>query len=134
MTPNHENIRTIEADKSVREGRLAKAKQFLHVADDARELAEDEDVADAVATLYIHAGIAAADAICAARLRRHARGQNHQQAISLLASVNKSASNQLKILLGMKTRAGYGHDPISSQDLIRAGRAAQSLVDLASLS
>lgn len=132
MSPGSENIRTVDADKHVRAGRLAKAKQFLQVADDARELAHDDEVADAAVTLYIHAGIAAADAICAATVGKHARGENHQQAIRLLETVDREASRQLKTLLGMKTRAGYGHDPVSGQDLLRAARAADSLVGRAS--
>lgn len=133
MTPRNENIRTVSADKTVRAGRLSKAKQFLRVADDARELAEDAEVADAAVTLYIHAGIAASDAICSAALGKHAQGESHQQAIQLLSTVDKEASSSLRALLGMKTRAGYGYDPVSSQDLLRAARAARSLVERASL-
>lgn len=133
MTPKKDEVRTVFADKQARIGRLVKAKQFLQVADDACELAEDQEVSDAAVTLYVHAGIAAADAICARALGKYARGENHQQAIQLLAAVNKEASNQLKVLLAMKTRAGYGHDPVSGQDLLRAARAARSLVDAASL-
>lgn len=134
MPPKAENMRTVNADAHVRAGRLAKAKQFLQVAADARELAEDQEVADSAVTLYIHAGIAAADAICASALGKHARGENHQQAIRLLETVDQEASKHLKALLGMKTRAGYGYDPVSSQDLVRAERAAQSLVQRAQLS
>lgn len=131
MAPRND-ARTVAADASVRAGRLAKAKQFLQVADDALELAENEEVSDAAATLYVHAGIAAADAICARALGKHARGENHQQAIQLLAGVNQDAAHALKTLLGMKTRAGYGHDPLGAQDLRRAARAARLLVDKAS--
>lgn len=134
MSPKNESIRTVEADKKTRAGRLAKAKQFLQVGDDARELAEDDaEVADAAVTLYVHAGIAAADAICAMALGKYAQGENHQQAIRLLETVDKEASKHLKTLLGMKTRAGYGYDPVSSQDLTRAARAARSMVDRALL-
>lgn len=133
MTSKAENTRTVPADPLTRAGRLAKAKQFLQVADDARELAEEQAVSDAAVTLYVHAGIAAADAICAKAFGRYSRGENHQQAIQLLATVNKDASSQLKALLSMKTRAGYGHAPISGQDLLRAERSSRSLVDTASL-
>lgn len=133
MTQKDPHTRTVAADKIVRQGRLAKAKQFLHVADDARELADGEDVADATVTLYVHAGIAAADAICAGALGKHARGQDHQGAVALLASVDKKASTSLSVLLGMKNRAGYGHDPISDINLARAERAARFLVERASL-
>lgn len=62
-------------------------------------------------TLYVHAGIAAADAICARALGVHAKGQDHQEAIALLASVDKEAAADLRVLLAMKTRAGYGLTP-----------------------
>lgn len=133
MSPKDATTRTVAADKAVRQGRLAKAKQFLQVADDVRGLSDGEDVADACVTLYVHAGIAAADAICAGALGKHSRGHDHQDAIALLASVDKQASSSLGVLLGMKTRAGYGHDPISGTKLARAERAARSLVDKASL-
>ncbi|NYE95094.1 hypothetical protein FHU41_001315 [Psychromicrobium silvestre] len=133
MTPKNANSRTVTAGKAIQQGRLAKAKQFLQVADDARELSDGEDVADACVTLYVHAGIAAADAICAGALGKHAKGQDHQDAVALLASVDKQASNSLGVLLGMKTRAGYGYDPISEVKLARAERAARSLVNRAIL-
>ncbi|MGO1393767.1 hypothetical protein [Agrococcus casei] len=131
MTPKSDSVKTVSADKAVRAGRLAKARQFLQVADDAIELADETDVADAAATLYIHAGIAAADAICAAALGKHAKGQDHQQAVTLLASTDREASKWLNTLLTMKTRAGYGHDPTSDSALRRLQRAAQSLVNRA---
>lgn len=133
MIPKDVNTRTVAANRAVRQGRLAKAKQFLQVADDARELSDEEDIADACVTLYVHAGIAAADAICAGALGKYSKGQDHQNAIALLATVDKLASNSLGVLLGMKTRAGYGHDPISGTKLASAERAARSLVDKASL-
>ena len=124
--------RTVPADKSVAVGRLTKAQSFLSVADEALDLADTEnDVADAAVTLYVHAGIAAADAICAAALGLHAKGSDHAQAVTLLAEVDKPASRQLSTLIGMKTRAGYGHDPMNSDQLRRARRAAQSLVNRA---
>lgn len=54
-------------------------------------------------------GIAAADAICAARLGEHARGENHDEAVALLSTVDKAAAAHLRALLGMKTLAGYSH-------------------------
>lgn len=132
VTPRNTNNRTVAADNTVHQGRLAKAKQFLQVADDARELSGGEDVADACVTLYLHAGIAAADAICAGALGKHAKGQDHQDAVTLLASVDKQASNSLSALLGVKTRAGYGHDAVSETKPARAERSARSLVEKAS--
>lgn len=133
MSPKSDDMRAVAADKKARAGRLVKAKRFLRVADDARELADEDEVADAAVTLYVHAGIAAADAICAGALGMYARGENHQQAIQLLGTVDKAASSSLKTQLSMKTRAGYGHDPVSGNDLRRAARAARALVEKASL-
>ena len=133
MTPKQRDHRTVPADRSVRQGRLAKAKQFLRVTDEARELADGDGVADAAVTLYVHAGIAAADALCAGALGKHAKGQDHDEAIALLDTVDPSAAKALSVLLAMKTRAGYGHDPLSDTDLTRAERAAHRLTELASL-
>lgn len=132
MSARPQKFKTVAADENVRRGRLAKAEQFLQVADDARALAVgDYDVADAAATLYVHTGIAASDAICASRLGLHAKGQDHQEAVALLAKVDKDASVHLNNLLTMKTRAGYGHDPISLTKLVRAERAARALMNVA---
>lgn len=133
MIAKKHKFKTIGADTSVRQGRLAKAQQFLQVADDARELSEDNEVADAAVTLYIHAGIAAADALCAAALGEHAQGTDHRQAVSLLGSVDKEAAKYLDTLLRMKTRAGYGHHPINESNLRKAARAATALVSQAVL-
>ena len=132
MSPRSENLRTVAAGEQIRKGRLSKARQFLQVADDARELAADEDVADAAATLYVHAGVAAADAICAGALGAHSKGEDHQQAIELLATVDRASAKHLRTLLSMKTRAGYGHDPLSLQNLTKAERTAHALVERAS--
>ncbi|MDO5513073.1 hypothetical protein [Corynebacterium sp.] len=85
---------------------------------------------DSCASLYVHAGIAAADAICAKSLGVHAKGPDHRQAVRLLAEVNKSAANKLELLLSLKTRAEYGHESISSTQLIQARRAAAHLIGL----
>lgn len=128
MTPKADRVHSIPADERVRAGRLDKAVQFLEVANAARDLSSDEDVADAATTLYVHAGIAASDAICARSLGKHAKGADHNMATTLLASVDKKSAENLRTLLGMKTRAGYGHEPISAENLKRAERAASQLV------
>tara|TARA_R110002020_G_scaffold475905_4_gene714313 strand:+ start:58673 stop:59074 length:402 start_codon:yes stop_codon:yes gene_type:complete len=133
VNPKADKVKTVPANKAVEQGRRAKATQFLRVADDIRELSDEEDVRDAVVTLYVHAGIAAADAICSAALGKHAQGHSHNDAVMLLESVDKHASRSLFTLLGMKTRAGYGHDPISKSQLARAEKAARTLVNRASL-
>lgn len=125
-------MKTVPADEHIRRVRLAKARQFKAVADDALELAPDgSDVADAVVTLLIHAGIAAADALCAKELQVHAKGDSHKDSTRLVSSINPAAGQHLKRLLDMKTRAGYGHDPVSATQLQQAERSASFLLSLA---
>jgi hypothetical protein len=114
----------------VRSGRLAKARQFLAAA----ELIEDSlsgDVADAYVTMCVHAGVAAADVICCARLGRYAHGDSHVEAVALLKKANAAAAKRLEVLLGLKSKAGYTHLPSSTTDAKRAGRAAKDLVGAA---
>jgi hypothetical protein len=115
----------------VRAGRLAKAKQFLAAAD-LIEPSEADDIADAYVTMCVHAGIAAADVICCARLGRHHEGDNHVEAVGLLKKAGYSdAAKRLNVLLGLKSKAGYTHLPSSAADVKRAGRAARDLVEAA---
>lgn len=127
--------RTRSADLEVARGRLVKARQFLDAAETVREFADDEAaVGDAIVTLYVHAGIAAADAICCQALGEHARGESHQEAVQLLKRVRPEGNelgNGLNALLGMKTRAAYGSEPVSGELRLRARRGAQRLVTAA---
>lgn len=66
--------RTHDCTQSTRAGRLAKGNQFWEAATLIEELTEESDLVDAYITLCIHAGIAAADVICCARLGVHATG------------------------------------------------------------
>lgn len=122
--------RTVKADAAVRLGRMAKAEQFASAALVIQELADESaDVADAYVTLFVHAGVAAADTICAASLGEHARGESHDEAVALLAIVDKNSAAHLRALLGMKTLAGYSHTPISEDRARRAGRAMDALME-----
>ena len=116
---------------ATRAGRLTKARQFLLAAQAIATIVDDEEIADAFVTLCVHAGIAAADVICCAKLGRHHDGPNHSDAIALLATVDRAAAQQLKALLAMKTRSGYSPVLTSAADQKRAGRAAASLVNAA---
>ncbi len=116
----------------VREGRLARANQFATVATDVADLAaEAREVADAYVTLLVHAGIAAADVICCARLGEYAQGSNHNEAIALLKTADPDSARHLETLLKMKTRVGYGHMPASQDDLKKAQRAGDALLKTA---
>lgn len=111
---------------------MRKAEQFFEAAETIRELAESEhELADACVTLCVHAGIAASDVICCVEVKEHAQGDDHNQALALLTSVKpggRELAKSLRSLLGMKTRAGYSHRPVTSDDHKRAFRQTERLV------
>ena len=124
--------RTRRCDKATRAGRLRKAEQFADAYGLVRDFAGEDgelDVADAAVTLAVHAGIAAADVICCARLGKYAQGDNHGEALALLRSAAPDVERDLSTLLTMKTRAGYSADPANRDMLVRAGRAMNRLMD-----
>jgi len=124
--------RTSPCSPRTRAGRLAKAEQFLDAALTIAGFADDErDVADAFVTLCVHAGIAASDVLCCARLGVHAVGENHQEALALLRRVDADLARDLATLLGMKTKSGYSAHPTGAADRRRAERAAARLVQAA---
>ncbi|WP_448058646.1 hypothetical protein [Cellulomonas hominis] len=102
---------------------------FEQVAIDVLMLADDAaEVLDAYVTLCVHAGIAAADVICAARTGTYSRSGNHADAVSLLRTVDKESAGHLEALLKVKTLAGYSQHPISADRSRRAGRAMSALL------
>src|SRR5215472_11212697 len=114
------------------EGRLARAIEFFDSAEDER--VRHPERANAWVTHYILAGIAAADVVCCRALGQHSQGENHVQAVALLRSVQPDGpelSVALGVLLGMKTKAGYGDGVVSAEDRSRAPRRAKQLVDAA---
>ncbi len=110
-----------------------KAHQFMTAAEVVLDLSEDDpaDLSAVYVTLVVHCGIAAADVICCARLGQYSRGENHNEAIDLLGSVDKRLAADLGLLLGMKTKAGYSTLPISQEARTKAGRAVERLMDAA---
>lgn len=125
-------VRTSPCTPDVRQGRLRKAVEFLDAATLIAVPADEEAAStDAFVTLCIQAGIAASDVICCARLGKHAQGQDHNEAVTLLSQANSESAKHLRVLLGMKTKAAYSHTGISTADAKRAGRAAEALVETA---
>lgn len=119
-------------DAATRAGRLAKAEEFWSASETLSALADDDGAfADAIITLCVHAGVAAADVICCARLGVHARGQSHDEAAALLGKADKPAAKHLRVLLGMKTKSGYSDRSSRADERRRAQRAAEALVDAA---
>lgn len=121
--------RARQCDPVVLAGRARKARQFADAFQIVFEFADQPgDVADACATLAVHAGIAAADVICCARLGRHSTSDNHQDALALLSVADPDRAKHLRALLGMKTRAGYSHEALALPDLKKAKRAMEGLL------
>ena len=116
---------------ATRRGRLDKAVQFADAAELIETMVDEDEQIDAYVTLCVHAGIAAADVLCCARLGKHAEGDNHTEAVALLQKVDKSLAGDLSTLLGMKTFAGYSAQRSTASSRKRAGRAMRRLVDAA---
>ena len=120
-----------KADASTR---LRHARSFLEVARLVAEEGDDLDYSSPSAALAVLSGIAAADAACCKSLGRRARGQDHNEAASLVERVTpggKKAANSLRRLLSLKDEAQYGLFDIGGQQLKAALRQASDLVEFA---
>lgn len=73
---------------------LAKAEEFLMAA--TAELEAGRSIA--TTSLAVHAGINAADAVCGPRLNERAGGQDHREAIRLLARAAEDCTQLAKDL------------------------------------
>ncbi len=124
-----------DCDEQIAASRLRKAVQFLEAAATIRDLADDEaEIGDAFVTLCVHAGIGASDVICCKALGHHVQGDDHNQAIAELSKVMPEGAelgDDLRVLLQMKNRAGYGAPPVSAAQRKRAWRRAERLVEAA---
>lgn len=114
--------------------RLRSAQAFLEVADlvlDERDRVEMPGIAAGLAVL---AGIAASDAICAARLHRIHRGEDHRAAAYLLQTATpdgkKLAATFLR-LVDIKDDAHYGLTVVEPAKARRAVNWARRLVERA---
>jgi hypothetical protein len=111
-------------------GRLTKAREFRLAAELVATSDSGGELADAYITMCVHAGIAAADAICR-RLSVHHKGESHDAAVQLLRRVDRQLAADLAVLLRQKTASGYGATPSSPADRRQAKRATQRLVEAA---
>lgn len=126
-------MRTRPCTDAIRMGRLSKAISFYTAAKRTYALAQTEpDSVDSAATLFVQAGIAASDVLCCVQLKMHARGQDHADAVGLLARVSKPLASDLRTLLELKSPVAYSHERTSKAKLDRAARAAARLVEAAS--
>ncbi len=86
---------------------------------------------DASVDLFIDSGIAAADVICCARLAKHAMGDNHNDAASLLKIAEAGTEKHLRALPNLKTKVAYTHQSVAATERKKAARAAEALVEAA---
>jgi hypothetical protein len=109
---------------------LGKAHEFLTAAQ--HSLAHENYVA--TTGNAVHAGIAAADAITAARAGQVWKGE-HTQSVGHLRSAGgadgRAGASHLERLIPMKNKAEYDPQPVSSTDARAAVKAAIRLVGIA---
>lgn len=121
------------ADTAVKAGRWAKAQHFAEAAD-LHMPTDDHDepgAGDIYVTLAVHAGIAAADVICIGALGMYSATGAHEEAVDLVAKVDNGARASLARLLGVKTKAGYTHRPVSRSEVLAAQKALDRLMSVA---
>jgi hypothetical protein len=83
-----------QTDPDFASGRRRKVGQFLTAAEEIMDLAGDAaDVSDAYVTLCVHAGIAAADTMCAHQLGRYTGGDNHHEASHSYAALSPTGTH-----------------------------------------
>ncbi len=126
--------RTRPCDRNDARKRHATARAYFDVGD----LIADEELQSEMLTVavgvFVLAGIAASDAICCARLLKHARGQDHRQGSTVLASATpdgRDLAKKLDKLLALKDTAHYSTNIITTSDAANARRWARDLVDRA---
>jgi len=125
------NSRTHKATISDRQGRMRIAEQFHTAAELIEEFtgeAGESTINNAYVTLCVHAGIAAADVICSARLGEYALGEDHKAAAALLTKIDKTLGQALARLLALKTPAEYQPNSVSRQHVLTAKRQSDRLV------
>lgn len=114
--------------------RLSQARAFLEVAELVGTEPDEVATPDVTSALAVLAGIAACDAACCATLGRRSRGQDHRQAVDLLAQLVSNGQTMVRDLgrlLSIKDDAHYGLLHVSSQRAAAALRQARRLVDAA---
>ncbi|GGM11717.1 hypothetical protein GCM10010102_04280 [Promicromonospora citrea] len=110
--------------------RAATARKYQEVGE--MVLGEDPEERQVAGGLAALAAIAAADAICGARLGRCATGQDHGQAEDLLATVNpggKDLARKFARVLSAKSSAHYGTTYLTTSETLTMVRCSRALVD-----
>jgi hypothetical protein len=107
-------------------GRRQVAEKYLEVA----SLIDSEDgtAINVCVGVAVLAGIAAADAICAAALGERYSGPDHDIAVEVLSRVDSKLGKQLRDLVTLKTTSHYGFSLLTPSQRKTAIRCATALV------
>jgi hypothetical protein len=123
-------VRAVPCDAARRRARLRRALGFWDSAENLREL--DGDV-NGYTSLYVLAGIAAADVICCARLGEHSQSENHADSVRLMRAADPDLAASLQRLLSGKSADAYGAAAVSATRAKEVRAAAERLVEAARL-
>lgn len=124
MSPK--KVQTRSAQLGEGRGRRQVAEKYLEVA----SLIDSEDGAaiNVCVGVAVLAGIAAADAICAAALGERYSGADHEVAVEVLSRVDAKLGKQLRDLVTLKATSHYGFGLLTASQRKAALRCATALV------
>lgn len=114
------------ADRAQARSRLRIARKYLEVAEIAAT--EDGEAINVTVGLAVLAGIAASDAICIRGIGVRYSGSDHAAAADLLARVDATLGERLRVLVALKPSSHYGADLLTMRERTKALRAAAALV------
>lgn len=106
------------------------AEAFLEAARTIDMLNEDTVYADVIATMAVHAGIAAADAFCLIKLGRHSKSGTHADAVAVMKEAGGDHMS-LSRLLNEKTKAGYNVESLTRAKALTCVEWGEKLVESA---
>jgi len=113
--------------------RLSIAEQYLALATMLADDSSDGAINACIGNCVL-AGIAAADALCYARLGERYAGPDHDQAAEVLDRVSQEYGSALRSLTRLKTKSQYGDEWLTDSSRKTALRNARTLVDEANAS
>ncbi len=124
MSPKKVQTRRVRPGEG--RGRRQVAEKYLEVA--GLIDSEDGTAINVCVGVAVLAGIAAADAICAAALGERYSGPDHDVAVEILSRVDSKLGKQLRDLVTLKTTSHYGFGLLTPSQRKSAVRCATALV------
>jgi hypothetical protein len=109
------------------------AEQYLSLAEILENDPSDGAINACIGNCVL-AGIAAADALCYARLGERYSGPDHNQAADILDRVDKELGTMLRSLNRLKTKSQYGDEWLTDSTRKSALRITRTLIKEARVS